>query len=852
MNEKPVLLRAIIAAVVILVFAVSMIPLTERPFFDTFKSMVKKDAPQADAIIQDAQVIKQANPDLYDSEALLKAAADKGVELKSFIADNKNIEDNRDVVGAIRKNAASSIRLGLDLAGGVEYLIRLVPDEEFNKKFDTIADGEAARTELKERMEDEFSRYRDMAIEILRKRLESQKIFESEISPSGSEHISLKAPLVSKDEKVQLLKLIQMSAKLRFRLVHKDNMQLVSQYLADPKGFQVPNGYELMTYETFRKGQSAQTEYYFVEKRAQMDGKGIIEAHPTSDQFGQRMISLRFDGDGAAKFGEITTKYSQPGNQRQLAIVLDGKLYCAPVLKEPITTGQAQISGSFSNEELQQISNALVSGSFPFQIKVDAVFDTDPKLGADNIQNSIYAGIAALITVVIFMIIYYRFAGFVAVLALGTNVILVLGALAAFDSTLTLPGMAGIILTIGMAVDANVLIFERIREELENGKSLAVAVESGYAKAFSAVFDANITTLFVAIILMNFGTGPVKGFAVTLGIGIISSLFTAIFLTHLVFDFILRFTSISTLKMQKFLKNPSFDFIKRKAVFFSISAFLIIGSFAVCAIRGTDMLSVDFTGGTLQSFNYIEKVPVAQVEQALKSYGIPGAVTYKSNSGTTNAQTMEILVRQADESKIKSLDDTVVLLNRSFPDAKFTAAGESTVGGLIGWEFTKSAIIALVLSFIGIIVYVTFRYEFAYAMASVLALIHDVIIAVGIYVVCGRELSLTVVAAVLTVIGYSINDTIVIFDRIRENVDLHPEKSYIDVVNMSVNDTLNRTMLTSITTLLVVLVLFFFGGAAINDFVLVMLLGVVIGTYSSICISSPIVSVWHKKIGKNK
>ena len=846
MNKKPVILRTIIAAVVILVFALSMIPLAERPFYDTFKNMVKKDAAVADALITDAKAIQEKNADIYPSQALLTAADNKGVELKKMIAENKNIEDNRDVIGAIRKNAASSIRLGLDLAGGVEFMIELVPDEEFLKKLDTIKGDNSAKDETQKRMEDEFSRYRDMAIEILRKRLEANKIFESEIAPAGGRYISLKAPIVSKDEKVQLLNLIQMSAKLRFRLVHPDNDALVAQYLADPNNFQGPIGYELMTNTTFRSGDKPVVSYYFVENRAQMDGKGIVDAVPTRDQFGQRMISLRFDGNGAAKFGEVTTKHVG----RLLAIVLDGKLYCAPVLREPITTGQAQISGSFSNEELTAISNALVSGSFPFQIKVEATFDTDPKLGSDNIKNSIYAGVAALIAVVIFMIIYYNLAGIVAVIALGTNVILVLGALAAFDQTLTLPGMAGIILTIGMAVDANVLIFERIREELESGKSLAVAIEAGYAKAFSAVFDANITTLFIAIILMNFGTGPVKGFAVTLGIGIISSLFTAIYLTRLLFDYMLQYTGISTLKMRKFLHKPKFDFLGGKNVCFIISGILIIGTIIACAIRGTDMLSVDFTGGTLQSFNYTEKVPVAKVEQTLKSYGIPGAVTYKTNSGATDTKTMEIIIRKDDAENRKSLDQTAEMLNKTFPQAKFTAAGESTVGGLIGMEFTKSAIIALILSFLGIIAYVTFRYEFAYGMAAVMALVHDVIIAIGIYVVCGRELSLTVVAAVLTIIGYSINDTIVIFDRIREAVGLYPEKPYRDIVNMAVNDTLNRTMLTSITTLLVVLVLFFFGSAAINDFVLVMMLGIIIGTYSSICISSPIVSVWHKKIGK--
>lgn len=845
MNKKPVMLRTIIAAVVILIFAISTYPLAERDFYETFTSMVKGDKKEAaKELAVKAIEVQKKDSNVYPSQALLDVANNQGVELKTLVPENKSIEDNRDVIGAIRKKASSSIRLGLDLAGGVEFIIELIPDEEFIKKADAIKDSAESKEDTKKRLENEFERYRDMAIEILRKRLEANKIYEAEITPTGSKFITLKAPIVSKDEKVKLLNLIQMSAKLRFRLVHENNAALVQQYLADKANFTPPIGYELMSSSTFRQGNTPVVEYYIIENRAQMDGKGIVNAMPTRDQFGQRAISLRFDNEGAKKFRVVS------GNNigRQLAIVLDGKLYCAPTIKSEIG-GEASISGQFSNEELTNISNALVSGGFPFQIKVDAVFDTDPKLGAESVKNGIFAGIGALLLVVIFMIFYYKTAGLIAVTALGINVVLVLGALSAFDATLTLPGIAGIVLTIGMAVDANVLIFERIREELSKGKGLITAINLGYEKAFSAVLDANITTLFIAVILMYVGTGAVKGFAVSLAIGIVTSLFTALFLTRLVFDYAVRFFNLKSLTMRLFLKQTNYDFLKCAKRTTIISIVLMLISVGAFILKGTDMLSVDFTGGTLVNFSYEQKISPQKVEDALKTAGIAATVSYKSNASSVDNQKVEVLVRNSSQDDV-SMESIEKILNEKFIEFKLANGNESRVGGLVGWEFSKSAIWAVFLSFIGIIIYVSMRYEFSYAMAGILALFHDVIVASGVFVIMGREFSLPVIAALLTIIGYSINDTIVIFDRIRENVSLNPTLPYRDVVNSSINDTLNRTILTSLTTLFVVVILFFFGGIAINDFVLVMLLGIIIGTYSSIFIASPIVAVWHKKIGK--
>ena len=852
MNKRPLILRTLITVVVVLVFTPAIHPLFQRDYYETFLGMLKdKQDSEAHQVVKEAKALQDANPQLYQSQALLQAADSKGLDLTKKVNGN-DLQDNRDVMSLIRKNASSSIRLGLDLNGGVEFILQLVPDQEFLAMFKEDDTNAASREEMQARMASEFDRYRDIAIEILRKRLEGQKIFEAEIAPSGSSYVALRAPVVAKDEKLKLLNLIKMSARLNFRLVHENNAELVKQYLADKTNFVVPVGYELLTTSEFRPGQEPKVEYYFVNKIPEMTGKGISNAMATKDEFGQRKIQLRFSQAGAEDFARVTSR----NIGRQLAIVLDGNLYCAPVVNQAITGGSAEISGRFSDEEAKSIADALVSGSFPFQIKVDAVFDTDPKLGASNVANGIWVGAISLVLVAIFMCVYYRVAGVISVVALALNVVLILGAMAAFNATLTLPGIAGIILTIGMAVDANVLVFERIREELKSGKSLMNAVDYGYQKAFSAVFDANLTTLITSIILMSVGTGAIKGFAVTLSIGILTSLFTALFVTRLIFDYLFRYTHLSALPMLQFFKKTEFNFNRMWSKAMTISGILILLSIVVFFVRGRSMLGVDFTGGTQVTFTYAEQIPQEKLEAALKKAGYDATVTYKYNAAAaTDNSKVEILVRgdltkaNANESP---MDHLATLLNKEFPTAKLSNGLESSIGGLIGWEFTKAALLAIAFSIVGIGAYVTLRYEFTYALTSILALLHDVIIVTGIFLALGRTISLTVIAALLTVIGYSINDTVVIFDRIRENASLKNCKTYEENVNLSINQTLNRTMLTSLTTFIVVFVLFLGAGVAINDFVLIMMLGIIVGTYSSVFLAGPMVALMRRMRSKRE
>ncbi len=848
MNKRPLVLRTIITLVVLLVFGMATHPLFQRDYYDTFLGMLKdKKDVQAQQLVEDARELQKQDSQLYQSQALLQAADAKGIDLTKKIAGS-DLKDNRDVMSLIRKNASSSIRLGLDLNGGVEFVLQLVPD------ITPVHEADAAKKqEQKDRQKqisDNFDHYRDIAIEILRKRLESQKIFEAEITPMGSDYVALRAPVVARDEKLKLLNIIKMSAKLTFRLVHENNQTLVQQYLANPAGFVPPVGYELMSTSEFRPGQAPQVTYFFVNRIPEMDGKGITSAMATRNEFGQRRIVLNFNQKGAEDFARVTGK----NIHRQLAIVLDGKLYCAPSINGAITGGNAEISGSFSEEEAKGIANALESGSFPFVIKVDAVFDTDPKLGASNVANGIWVGVASLILMGAFLIAYYRLCGVIAVSALTLNVILLLGAMAAFGATLTLPGIAGIVLTIGMAVDANVLIFERIREELASGKSLMNAIDQGYSRAFSAVLDTNLTTLITSIILMSVGTGAIKGFAVTLSIGVLSSLFTALFVTRLEFDYLFRYNKLHKITMLQFFKKTDYNFLKLWKAMVSVSSVFILMLIVVVGVRGSSIMGVDFTGGTQVTFNYAEQIPQVDLEKTLKAAGYDATVSYKFNAAAASEnKKLEILTRldlTNDTTGMSPKDDLATLLNKAYPNAQLSGGLESTVGGLIGREFAKAAVWAVVLSIVGIGIYISLRYEFTFAMATVIALVHDVLLVLAFFLVTGRTISLSVVASLLTVIGYSINNTVVIFDRIRENNNLKVCKDFSDTINLSINQTLNRTVLTSLTTFMVVFALFVGGGIAINDFVFMMMLGILVGTYSSVYLSAPVV-LWLQN-RKNK
>jgi SecD/SecF fusion protein len=473
----------------------------------------------------------------------------------------------------------------------------------------------------------------------------------------------------------------------------------------------------------------------------------------------------------------------------------------------------------------------------------------DPTLGTSTVKSGVYSAIIGTLAVAGFMVVYYLFAGFVADIALVTNIIILLGVMCAIPATFTLPGIAGVVLTIGMAVDANVLIFERIREESGKGKSLRGALAAGYGRAFWTIFDSHVTTLITSLILWNMGTGMIKGFGVTLTIGVAASLFTALVVTRLIFDFLIFRGWLKSLPMLHLIRVTNLDFMKlAKPAFIFTWLIILVGLSYGIFVRGNNMFGVEFAGGDAQTLAFTQKIGQKElVDVIARGAGVrEPTIQYQKDLGSGS----ELLRITTPVNTGKQVFEA---LKQAFPDAKFDPRGSFNVGPTIGKEIKQTAIIASLWSLLCILLYVAFRYEFSFAVGAVLAILHDVLFTIGCYCLTGvfgegRQFNATMVAAVLTIIGFSINDTIVIFDRIREDLKLGVRGSFKDIINQALNQTLSRTLITSGTVFLATMSLYLFGGGAINDFAFTFLIGIITGTYSSIYIASALVLWWHKGV----
>jgi SecD/SecF fusion protein len=627
---------------------------------------------------------------------------------------------------------------------------------------------------------------------------------------------------------------------LRVRIVHPESEQLLAQNIIEP-------GYEILkTEEKTGKGKQTVVNHYLVKKKPErgLTGKYLTRALPTRDPItGQPEIEFELNGEGAKLFGDITREYQPYGSQKnryhRLAIILDGELQSAPRIMGPIEGGRGKISGQFDFKEANNLANILEN---PLEAPVRIIEEraVDPSLGKDSIRSGIRASVIGTIAVAAFMALYYLLGGLVANVALILNLLVLLGLMCWFDATLTLPGIAGIVLTAGMAVDANVLIFERIREELAAGKSLRGALAAGYNKAFWTIFDSQLTTAISGVILIILGTGPVKGFGVTLTIGILTSMFTSLVVTRLIFDFLVGRNIIKNLPMLRFVGETRIDFLKYAKPAFVASWLLILVGIGYGIKRGNDVMGVDFAGGDALTLSFSKRVDVDKLRQTVGSLqvGDPLIQYQKDVAGTSE----HLIITTEFDSGTKVEQG----LASAFPDANFKRVALDKVGPSVGAEILKNAIVATLLAMFGILVYVAFRYEFSFAVGATIAIVHDVLMTMGWFFLTGRELSAPMVAAILTIIGFSINDTIVIFDRIREDLKLGVRGSFKDVMNIAINQTLSRTIITSGTVLLATLSLYIFGGGVINDFAFTFLVGILTGCYSTIFIASAIVLWWSK------
>ncbi|MBN8458225.1 MAG: protein translocase subunit SecD [Verrucomicrobia bacterium] len=748
------------------------------------------------------------------------------------------------------------LKQGIDIAGGSSFTLKIQPkvDELGNAMPITVEQAEQAK-------------------KVIQNRLDSFGGKESFIAIQGNDTILVQMPGVKSEESKAIRTILEKVAKLELREVSKRTNEVgpdgktLAQRVKD--GTEIVPGYQAYTYK-HKNDDGVEIETpILLNKRVALGGSDIVRANPSASR--QDAVDITLNGPGTDKMIALSTPMT---NRRgSIAIVLDGVVKSAPVVNSDQPLGKDFIvEGLNEPGEVQGLANALMN---PLEnaLKVAEERSVSPTLGEAIVKQGIWAGVIGLAITAVFVLMYYRLAGVIALVGLAVNGIILFGVMAILGSTFSLPGIAGMILTIGMAVDANVLIYERLREEMDAGKSLKNAIEVAYDKAFTAIFDSNLTSLITAAILFIMASGAVKGFAVTLTIGIIASMFAAILVTRVLFRWGVDLNLLrNKLTFFNLIKATNYDFLGKAKICAIASVALVVLSLAAFGIRQEKAFGVDFTGGTLVQFELgkdvdIPLADVTKVIDGLKGQLASAAYAQKESNPATGSL---LTIRCATDNPKANIRDTSLIiseLRKAIPilgehtkvmnEATKTEMevykipeSKEEVSALIGGAYLYESLIALVLGLVGILIYVTVRFEFSFALGGFIAILHDVIISLGIVVLLGGELSLIHVGAILTIAGYSINDTIVVFDRVRESL-FYRSGSVKDLMNEAINATLSRTLLTSATTIITVAILSLFGGSNLRDFSIIILIGLVVGTYSSIFVASPVVLWWSSRKGGN-
>ncbi|MEM9144637.1 MAG: protein translocase subunit SecD [Pseudomonadota bacterium] len=668
--------------------------------------------------------------------------------------------------------------------------------------------SEAALTELTDRT-------MAQSLEVMRRRIDETGTREPTIQRQGEDRILIQVPGIG--SAAELLELIGRTAKLTFHSVEGFGE---TSYNSGPGQLVV--------------GDAEGGAPYLIERKAILSGDNLTDAslgfHPDT---GLPVVNFRFDSSGARVFGD----YTAANVGRLFATVLDGEVITAPRIQSPILGGAGFIEGSFTVESATQLAILLRSGALPASIKTLEQRTVGPDLGADSIAAGSAATMLAFGAVLIFMIAAYGRFGMFAAIALVLNLAMLIALLSVIGATLTLPGIAGIVLTIGMAVDANVLIFERIREELRSAKGPARAIDKGYSEAVSAIVDANITTLIAAIILFAIGSGPVKGFAVTLGLGILTSVFTAFMVTRLMVITWLDRVRPKVLKVALLRLVPektSVNFLSLRRATMGLSSAACIGSIAVAAMLGLNF-GIDFRGGTMLEIRTQQSADLGAIRQVVTDMEL-GDVAVQSFGSDR-----DVLVRVEEQAgdgddRMAVAEDLGKVLQSAFPGSEIRRV--EVVGPKVSSELLQAGALAILLAVLAVLIYIWLRFEWQFGLGAVVALVHDVLLTIGIFALTGIEFNLAIIAAILTIVGYSLNDTVVVFDRVRENLRKYKKMPLIELLNLSINETLARTVMTSVTTLIALGAMFFLGPPVIQGFTFAMIWGVVIGTYSSVFVAA--------------
>ncbi len=825
--------KLVVTALILLWSIASFLPLNDIDYEEYLLSEVSASQAEFEGIVQEARDLIENDENVSSMFIALRQLGEENAYDYVNYFPHINLSDianqdkrNEILLNYLLQQSRGRLKQGLDLAGGVSFTLEM--------------DAAAAEQQVSDSAQEQLSK----AINIMADRIDGLGVAEPVIRAVGENRIEVQLPDVSTVENPEIIDSLKKPAKLEFKLVHRDrNPQFESPTELPPPGF-----YKLILEREERTGEIVEIPHY-IKRIPEATGEIIDRAVPTINETGGFEVQLVFTSEGSDIFADITGQIAaendriaaMTGQQSigQLAIILDGLLYSAPTVREEIRGGNAVITGNFTQREAIDLSNVL-NNPLAVELEVAQMAETGPTLAEEARKNSINAAMIGGSLVVGFMILYYWLGGAVAVISVVTNLVILIGILASFGATMTLPGVAALVLTIGMAVDANILIFERIREELRLGKSTVNALRGGYEKALSTIVDANVTTMITAIILIWLGTGPVKGFGVTLSIGIGASMFCALVVSRLILEFLVEVCKVDRIIGFSLFGKTNIDFLKfRKPAFLSSWVIVLIGV-GWLITHNDNIFGIDFVGGDELTVGYQEEIAAEEFQ----------AVADAGGFGEVNAVYQTVIGTDSSVIKIQTeLDkggDYFEALSAAHPEAMLDLQGETQIGASVSGEIQQKAFLSVAVALLGILLYVALRFEVGYGIGAVVATIHDVLMTLGIFVLFGGQFTAPMIAAVLMILGYSINDTIVVFDRIREELGLNPDATLSDVIRMAINRVLSRSILTSITTLLSAITLWVFGSGIIVDFAFVFMVGILTGTFSSIFIASPVFYWWHK------
>jgi len=820
----------IVLSLVILGWAVfALMPLKDIPFPEYAKSHATARTAEFDKLLDRAAAVWKSGAAPSEYMALKQIGRDERIDLSQFFPDVrleeslKNVSKRNDILlKYLLDSSRARLQMGLDLKGGVGFTL----EADLGNKTAGLDVDSANQAKLSK------------AIDIITARINSMGVAEPLVRAVGNNRIEVQLPGVNTKDNPDVLDELKKPARLDFRMV----CPFASPATSRPG--EVPPGYELKVYDHELPDGTDRAEEYFVKRIPEMTGEIMAYSVVQRDAYGKPIIGLHFTNAGGKRFAEVTREIAASGDPStgrygEMAVCLDGTLVQVASVKQEIDGNDAIIEGTFTEREAFNTANDL-NNPLDLPLIVRSQFEVGPSLAEDAVSSGIRASVIALSLVAAFMVTFYTTGGLVAVFTLAVNLVIILGVMANFRATMTLPGLAGIVLTIGMAVDANILIFERMREELAMGKSLSASNHGGYMKALTTIIDAHIVQLIICMIMIWLGTGPIKGFGVTLMIGVLSTMFSVLITAHMVMEFLIDSQWVRKITFRRLLGAINVDFIKYRRPAFIGSSMLIVLGLAVVLYKGSAIEGVDFAGGDMISMEFTHRIDIARV-RAIAAAGHIGEIdpTYESPLGGGK----DLLTIETPEGKGGALFQA---LQKDNPGAGLSMVSESHVGASIGREIMLNAVLAVGVSMLTILLYIAFRFEFGFGVGAMFSTLHDIFMTIGVFVLTGHQFSAPMVAAILCVAGYSINETVVVFDRIREELKLNPTGSLRVVVNSAINKVFARTIMTASTTFLAALSLYVFGSGVLKDISFTFLVGIVTSTFSAIFIAAQVFYWWHK------